>query len=337
MSLIRYETHGFSTPVKPPASGALPVSLAELIWGAITVGATPLSMGGTPRPLIELSWRAAMAASSVEEESNSGQWTKTKSYIRIDPSEKRAVSYFLGMIQAKITCAKLLQAPHLIHLDAYLAMIGKSTNRSRPDLIGVDLPSMDCTIAVEAKGLSDGWRRAVAKKAKGQASSLPAILGTSKTIHVASVAYFGRRNRWKAYLEDPPSSPRPSSDSMRSGTALAAYYRPLVASAIEAGGEQVDEDDAMTIARIPGIDLILGVPTTIVDIMQELPTTGAVSRSLLDDVGPALLRTVRERSANMRLPSPEDWAGGEDTLPSPNDRRYTGLDGIYLELGQTWE
>jgi hypothetical protein len=53
----------------------------------------------------------------------------TAGYRRLDPSEKRAVSYFLGMTQAKITCEWLLRAPHLIHLGAYLAMIGQPSRR----------------------------------------------------------------------------------------------------------------------------------------------------------------------------------------------------------------
>jgi len=42
----------------------------------------------------------------------------TAGYCSLDPSEKRAVSCFLGMTQAKITCEHLLRTPRLIHLDA---------------------------------------------------------------------------------------------------------------------------------------------------------------------------------------------------------------------------
>src|SRR5215471_3798959 len=152
MPFLPYETRKFVTPLTGPTLGRLSLSLSELLWGAMTVGATPISMGGIPRPFIELGWRAAIAAASLEEDPSSGRWLKTAGYRRLDASEKRAVSYFLVMTQAKITCVRLLHAPHLIHLDAYLAMIGQATRRSRPDLVGVDFPSMDCTIAVEAKG-----------------------------------------------------------------------------------------------------------------------------------------------------------------------------------------
>jgi hypothetical protein len=166
MPFLSYEVRKFSTSLAGPASGSLSLSLTGLIWGAITMGVTPISMGGTPRPLIELSWRAALTAASLEEDPCSRRWVKTAGYQRLDASEKRAVSYFLGMTQAKITCERLLRAPHLIHLDAYLAMTGQATRTSRPDLIGVSLPSMDCTIAVEAKGRTGGRTGEVTRQAK---------------------------------------------------------------------------------------------------------------------------------------------------------------------------
>lgn len=78
MPFLSYEARKFSTPLAGPASGSLRVSLAELIWGAMTVGATPIFMGGVPRPLIELCWRASPAAASLEENPSSGGWVMTE-------------------------------------------------------------------------------------------------------------------------------------------------------------------------------------------------------------------------------------------------------------------
>ena len=131
----------------------------------------------------------------------------TDGYWRLDPSEKRAVSYFLGMTQAKIMCERLLHAPHLIHLDAFLAMIGQTTRTSRPDLVGLSLPAMDVTIAVEAKGRTGGRDDQIIHKAKAQARSLPGVLSTSSALRVASVASLtpsrGGRHTWRIH---PPQS-----------------------------------------------------------------------------------------------------------------------------------
>src|ERR1700678_1004019 len=130
-------------------------------------------------------------------------------------------------------CERLLLAPHLIHLDAFLAMIGQSARTSRPDLVGLGLPAMDVTIAVEAKGRMGGRVDEVIRKAKDQARSLPGVLSTSSALRVASVASFDAKRRWIAPLEDPPGPVRPL-DSLTPETLLVAYYRPLVAALLEA-------------------------------------------------------------------------------------------------------
>lgn len=333
MPLLSYEARKFSTPLAGPATGPLSLSLPGLIWGAITVGATPISMGGTPRPLIELSWRAALAAASLEEDPSSKRWARSAGYWRLDASEKRAVSYFLGMTQAKITCERLLRAPHLIHLDAYLAMTGQATRASRPDLIGVSLPSMDCTIAVEAKGRTGGRTDKVTRNAKKQARSLPGVLSTSSAIRVASVASFDPQGRWEAYLEDPPGPFQPLA-SLTAGSLLAAYYRPLVAALLAAADDRTTEDDAMTMALLPGIDLILGIPTAIVTVMRALPPIGPVAADQLHNVGASLLDPVRDRLQVSRAVKP---GLDDETVGVPVMLRYTGSDGVYVELGPTWQ
>jgi hypothetical protein len=46
----------------------------------------------------------------------------------------RSNSSRLGMTQAKIMCERLLRAPNLLNLNAYLVMTGQATRASRPDL-----------------------------------------------------------------------------------------------------------------------------------------------------------------------------------------------------------
>lgn len=331
--LLTYEARKFRRPLAEPASGLLSLPLGQLLWGAATVGATPISMGGTPRPLIELCWRAAMAAASLEEDS-SGHWVITDGYRRLDPSEKRAVSYFLGMMQAKIMCERLLRAPHLMHLDAFLAMTGQTTNTSRPDLVGLNLPAMDVTIAVEAKGLTGRRDAKVIRKAKEQARSLPGVLSTSSALRVASVASFNAQWRWEAYLEDPPGPVQPLG-SLTPGALLAAYYRPLVGSLLEVPDSQVRDSQAMTIAELPGIDLVLGIPTAIVTIIQPLPLTGPIETGQLLDASAALLRVVRSRQ--FASPGETDELDEEISIGvQERPRPYTGLDGVYIGPGPSW-
>jgi hypothetical protein len=334
MPFLLYEARKFATPLAAAEQGRLSLPLAELIWGATTVGMTPISMGGMPRPLIELCWRAALAGASLEEDPASGRWARAAAYQRLDPSEKRALSYFLGMTQAKITCERLLRAPHLIHLDAYLTMIGQPTQVSRPDLIGFNLPSMDCTIAVEAKGRTGGKTDKVIRDAKKQVSALPGVLSTSQTIRVASVASFDPRGRWEAYLEDPPGQFR-LLGPLTVGSLLAAYYRPLVISLLTVGDSQITEDDDMTMRRLPGIDLTLGIPTPVVTIMRPLSSVGPVRADQLDDIGSRLREAMTRRLTGSLYGVPEK--DEEDSAASQRLSSYTGLDGVYIGLGPTWQ
>jgi len=334
MPFLSYEARNFSTPLGASAAGSLSLSLARLVWGAVTVGMTPFSMGGSPRPLLELGWRAALTAASLTGDPASGRWAMTAGYRRLDPSEKRAVSYFLGMTQAKITCEYLLRAPHLIHLDAYLALIGQPSRASRPDLIGLSLPRLDCTIAVEAKGRTGARTSRVTGAAKKQAQSLPAVVSASSAVRVASVASFDPRGCWEAYLEDPPDSPTGMA-SLTAGSLLTAYYRPLVAAQTGAGDTQITDENGMTMAQLPGIDLVLGIPTAIVRVIRTLPLTGPVSADQLQSVEADLLEMVRSRTRTSRAD-----AAGLNVEKTPGQltpsRSYTGLDGIHVRLGSSW-
>jgi hypothetical protein len=260
----------------------------------------------------------------------------TDGYWRLDPSEKRAVSYFLGMTQAKIMCERLLLAPHLIHLDAFLAAIGKSTRVSRPDLVGLSLPAMDVTIAVEAKGRTGGRDHKVIRVAKEQARSLPGVLSTSSALRVASVASLGAKWRWQSYLED-PYGPVQALDSLTPGALLTAYYRPLVAAVLETPPEQVIDDEVTTIAELPGMDLALGVPSAIVAIVNTLPPIGPVAADQLIETGAALLQVVpnrwftSEEEEGIYEPDTEFFLDRQDTL-----RPYTGRDGVYVRPGTSW-
>ena len=193
---------------------------------------------------------------------------------------------------------------------------------------------MDVTIAVEAKGRTGGRDDEVIRKAKGQARSLPGVLSTSSALRVASVASFNAQWRWEAYLEDPPGPVQPL-DWLTPGALLAAYYRPLVAALLEAPQGQVRDDEAMTIAQLPGIDLALGIPAAIVTIIRTLPLTGSIATGQLLETGAALLRAVpasqftSQREADEQVK--EISVGPQEQL-----RPYTGMDGVYIRPGPSW-
>jgi hypothetical protein len=329
---LRFETRGFPAP-GPALSGDLQIILPRLLWGAITVGATPVALGGHSRPFIEMTWRAAMVEASVEEDASSDRWIMTDGYYRLDRSEKSAISYFLGMTQAKVTCDMLLNVPHLVHLDAILALQGHPTRVSRPDLVGFDYSSMTYSIAVEAKGRTLGRTKAVTSKAKEQAKLLPTVVGTTSNLRVASVAYFDRSYFWRAYLED-PTSPYEGLESQTIERLLVAYYRPIVATLQTAGIDRAVSDRATAFAHLPGIDLTLGLPNAIVSSVGQLPLTGPVSPDQIDSVGRNLISIISDLPGKSLTGLP-DWSA-RGALEAQTPRSFTGSDGLQVELGESW-
>lgn len=332
MALLPFKTSGFPAPA-PALSGDLQVTLAALQWAAMTVGATPVALGAHPRPFIEMSWRAAMVEASVEEDASSGRWVMTDGYYRLDRSEKTAISYFLGMTQAKVMCEMLLGVPHLVHLDAILALQGQTTNQSRPDLVGFDYASMTYSIAVEAKGRTGKRTAKVTNDAKRQVMRLPTVVATTSNLRVASVAFFDRNYFWRAYLED-PAGPYEELEPQTIETLLVAYYRPIVATLSTAGIDRTIGDDDTVFARLPGIDLTLGVPRVIVNSFSELPLTGPVPDELVNSVG----RNLRVIVSDLPGKSPTRWPdwNARGALEAQHPRSFTGSDGVQVQLGESW-
>lgn len=111
-------------------------------------------------------------------------------YQDLDPSEKGAASYFLGMVAAKILCDRLLDTPWMLHLSMFQAAGGSVVlkGKSQPDLIGIDRVGR-WTVA-EAKGRSNNLSPAAMRKAKDQTSRLRNINGSLPKVRVAVQAYF---------------------------------------------------------------------------------------------------------------------------------------------------
>lgn len=314
------------------------VSWPELIWAAVSVGVSPTIPLMPGRPLAEMGWRALMTAASLEEDG--GRFHKSMGYRRLDPSEKSAVSYFLGMAQAKVTCARLLDIPHLAHLDSVLAAAGLTTRRSRPDFIGFDLTTSTNSAAVEAKGRTHGWTTDLVARAKGQAAALPSIIGRPNTIEVASVAWFETDFSWHAHLEDPPR--RAESETVVSQEeVLHGYYAPLVRAVIsgesitpdlEADGSATTLGDmAMTTVAVPDCDMTVGLPTALVEAVQPALVVaggGQVSDQKVATLSAELLPLATQIRQVVAL--------SDEAAMADSARAFVGGDGLYVALGESW-
>lgn len=246
------------------------------------------------RPLAEMQWRTGLVAANLRPTTSGKSWTRTDAYINLDPSEKSAVSYFLGMAQAALTTRYVLGYPHLVHVDLLLQHQGTPLTGRRPDFVAVNPTSTRGTAysaVVEAKGRSNGFAERPLDRAKTQVATTPAIRGLAPVERVASVAYFDDSDRWASVLKDPDGDGGELELGLESF--LLIYYRTI----IDAGRES--ETWALVDGRyrfaLPDFPLEFELPELLVDAYDaSAEITSAKDR----DREAAILTTYHEITAS---------------------------------------
>jgi hypothetical protein len=202
-------------------------------------------------------------------------------------------------------------------------------------------------LAIEAKGRTHG-RQNVANDAKNQARNLPLSVASATTVRVGSVASFEDLDHWESYLVDPSArSYGPLDGLLTPPVLLTAYYRPLVAAMRDAGAVIDDElsDDDTVISRLAPLDLRLGLPRPIVDIIGHAPLVGPLEPSLVADIGSELAYFVKElpgaaialrRALEPDAPGQQQVKVSERAPADIDDGREVGDDGMILILGNSW-
>lgn len=208
---IDYEAWGFP-PGAPVAngSGKLTTSWDEVLWAALTVGRPNrqyVFKYGKPS-VYEAMFRASMLRMALEQKSPTAyRLRRTDAARNLDPSEKGAINYFLGLVINKLFADKLLGVPWMMHLDVWRSQLGAVlTGRSRPDLVG-EMRGGQGWIAMECKGRLSKPDSDAKSKAKAQATRLRTIDGVAPQFHIGGIAYF-QSDVMQFYWEDPdPEKP----------------------------------------------------------------------------------------------------------------------------------
>ncbi len=237
-------------------------------------------------------------------------------YRTLDPSEKGAVSYFLGLTSAKLLAERYLRVPWLMHLDVYRNNITPTFwkgNKKKPDLVGLN--TQQEWIVVEAKGRSDqlgGNDRATTfKKAKSQTRAIKTISGNYPILRAALACHFRGAEfciEWEDpddYADDAVDVPLTSEDVLRE------YYRPFIEmlADTEISTEDMEiEGQTYRALRIIDADVTVGVNTRILDIGQ-----------------PQLTRLINAFGDIYYAPASLDAA------------TTVGGDGILVRLGTSWD
>jgi hypothetical protein len=188
MPRITYTASNFAGHWGPRLTGMheIQISWPELIWAAVTIGKPGVSY------LLAHGWHSAsdIIVRSHTVYANlrqvpSRHIEKSSLYVALDPTEKGATSYFIGMMAAKIVAARLLDTPWLFHLSMFHTLGGHTTllGKSQPDLVGLNRTRG--WVVVEAKGRTNGHSASAALAAKAQTRQLRQINGVSPILRVA--------------------------------------------------------------------------------------------------------------------------------------------------------
>lgn len=206
MLSIRYQSQDFPAGLAfTNGWGQLDTSWSELLWSALTVG----------RPNVhhvfrhgrssyhEAMFRLSLVRMALEEAGTlGGALLRTPAYDALDPSEKGAVSYLLGLDMAALFAFKRLDCPWVLHLDVFGAPLNPVfKGRSRPDLVG--LTRTGEWLVLECKGRVGGVDGPTRDQVKTQAAQIESIDGVVPTYAIGAVTHFSG-NELRFFWVDPP-------------------------------------------------------------------------------------------------------------------------------------
>jgi len=207
MLRIDYQSEGFPAGL-PLLKGynTLNPTWDDLLWAAITVGRPNRQFvfrHGTASSY-EALFRLSLIRMALEQRQG-GRLRRTAAARTLDPTEKGAVNYFLGLTMCKLFAAELLDAPWMLHLDVFRpALDVQLASRSRPDLVGQTQRRE--WVALECKGRISPPDAAVKKRAKQQATRVVSVSGTAPTFHIGGITFF-KDDVLQFYWQDPDPEP----------------------------------------------------------------------------------------------------------------------------------
>lgn len=228
MPNIKIDPYDFIPPFQNIMTiNILNVSWSELIWAAVTVGRANFNHvirhGVFSR--YEMQYRIAMLFANLQENAN-GDIVKSSAYNSLDPSEKSAISYFLGMTLSKLIAHRLFNVPWLMHLDIYRHLYNfNALGRSKPDLFGFDINGN--WIVVEAKGRTNSLCWSTLQKAKDQAELLHSINGNNPILNIGGQISFSNNVLTYHMIDPKPNKEKGFSIEISKDEYISDYYRPF--------------------------------------------------------------------------------------------------------------
>ena len=231
MPILKYENNSFPLGTVPNGMAQLQVTWGDVLWAALTVGRPGLFhvFRHGLASVHEAVFRVTMVRMALEQRGgHSSEFQRTQLFKEMDPTEKGAVNYFLGMLVCKLFAAKLLDAPWSLRLDVFRNQLDPRVlaGGSRPDMVA-QANNTSQWHAFECKGRASPPGNQEKAKAKSQAQRLVSVNGTNCTLQIGAITFF-KGDTLAFYWEDP----EPDSDDPiklpETDNAWGSYYGPAV-------------------------------------------------------------------------------------------------------------
>lgn len=273
---IDYESEGF--PVGSPVSNGpavLQTNWNELLWAALTVGRPNRQyvFRHGNASMYEAIFRLSLVRMALEQRGPYAyRLRRTNAAKTLDPTEKGAVNYFLGMAFCKLFCARVLNVWLLVHLDVFRPMLNIAlAGRSRPDLVGQTVNGE--WLAIESKGrISTPYAKAK-NKAKEQAERVISIDDTAPTFHIGAISYF-RNDVVRFFWRDPKPEIRKAKNPIvlpHDDSIWLHCYRPVL-DLIEARSGPIDLMSQQPILLpVQEFDIEIGVHPLVIKVLSKEP------------------------------------------------------------------
>lgn len=301
---IEYQSEDFPSATIANGAAVLNTSWDDILWSAVTVG----------RPNRQYVFRHGLASSyealfrwsltrmAIEQRGPAGRrLRRTDAQRTLDPTEKGAVSYFLGMTFCKLFAASLLDTPWLLHLDVFRPLLDPVLrSRSRPDLVGQETATGNWH-AFECKGRASKPNEDAKSKAKDQAGRLVSVNGVDCTLHIGAISYF-YGDVLRFYWRDPKPKELKPIEIPEVGEAWRHYYHPI--------WEIIQRDPRI---RFEDVGMFVSVEEADIDV----------------SVHPMVARALRESQWNMAR---------KLAIENLSQLREAGYkpDGIRIKAGASW-
>lgn len=217
--------------------------------------------------MYEALFRLSLVRMALQQRPAGNRLRRTKAAKTLDPSEKGAVSYFLGMAICKLFSARLLNAPWLLHLDVFRPDLDiHLTGRSRPDLVGQTNGGE--WVAIESKGRLSMPNNEAKNKAKAQAQRVVIIDGKSPSYYIGGIAFF-RNDVLRFFWRDPEPNRLRNIKCAVEDADWRYYYEPVFD--LVQSREQLDQDSsgAPLLGGVRELDVKFGIHPAIFSLLME--------------------------------------------------------------------